>query len=116
MPIKESITDTIPDQLIPLWRGGKQVPEMLRSYEDAPPSEADGTNVDLHCNIAVVPDGGIQDGEIVENSIVDRNVEIASETIAGQTFTPPEDEATVDTASGEFTYFTEDVIDDNFQL
>jgi hypothetical protein len=116
MPIIESITESIPDQLIPLWRGGRQVPEMLRSYEDAPPSETDGTNVDLHCNIAVVPHGGITDGEIVENSIDNRNVIEEGEIIEGQTYDIPDYEATVDSASGEFTYFTEETIDDNFEL
>ena len=115
MPIKEAIYETTPDHLIPLWRGGKQVPEMLRSYEDAPPSDTDGTNVDLHCNIAVVPDGGIVDGEIVDNSIDNRNVIEDGETVAGSTYTIPDNEATVESASGDFTYFTEDTIDDNFE-
>ena len=116
MPIKEDIYETIDNHLIPLWRGGKQVPEMLRSYENAPPSEKDGTNVNLHCNTAVVPDGGLVDGNLIENSIVDRNVETSGVTISGQSYEVPDNENNVDSHVGEFTYYTEDTIEDNFEI
>jgi hypothetical protein len=118
MPIVETIESALlPHNLIPLWRGGKLVPEMLRSYETGPVTTREGDDVEMVCNYGVLPDGGIVNGEIIPNTVYDRN-ELASiiHTQPEEVVVPENVVEIQDTPVGRFEYYTEKTIDDNFEF
>lgn len=118
MHIVSEISDSIEERnLIPIWRGGGLVPDILRKYEPSPPiNPEDPTTKDLICNNAVKPDGGLIDGVTVENTVYNRN-DVEEETLIEMVddIQVPENNSVL---NGNFpiNYFSEDTMEDNFNF
>jgi hypothetical protein len=118
MPITEKIESALlPHNLIPLWRGGKLVPEMLRAYEQRPATLDTTAPATMVCNYGVQPDGGIVDGEIISNTVYNRD-ELGTVIISEpeEIEIPDANVEIEDTPVGQFEYYSEKTIDDNFEF
>ena len=118
MPITEKIESALlSHNLIPLWRGGKLVPEMLRKFAQRPSTTEETLPVRESCNYGIIPDGGIEDGVIVPNTVYNRDKLGTIVITEPEEIEIPDNNVEIDeTPVGPFEYFSETSMDDNFEL